>query len=266
MNPDRMKATGRVNRPSTISTPPISSIVPVKYMRPVGILSMNGRPAGKPKSLPVPCSRNASPAAMRSSERACGASHAVLSAETPERGRTLLMAVAFFELVEWLLTPDLSEELGGGLGDQLALVPRAVEFDLGRLALALPARDCGCAIRRTADDLVKRALPRVAIGQADDDQAEMEEVRDDRQERHLVAAMLRRSRGERAAHLSNQRAAQPQLAALLPETAHGRGHAAETCRRAHDDRVIVRQFFDLGDRRWLIELEVRGLGDLFGNI
>ena len=30
MKPDRMNATGRVNRPSTISAPPMSSIVPVK--------------------------------------------------------------------------------------------------------------------------------------------------------------------------------------------------------------------------------------------
>jgi hypothetical protein len=35
---------------------------------------------------------------MRSSERACGASHAVFSAEAVERGRTLLIVVTFCRL------------------------------------------------------------------------------------------------------------------------------------------------------------------------
>src|ERR1700729_609894 len=124
---------------------------------------MNGRPAGKPISLPVPCSRNASPAAMRSSERACGASHAVFSAETVERGRTLLIVIAFCGLVEWCgRAPGLSRELGGDLGDELALMPGAVEFDLARLALPLSARDGRCAVGRPADDLVQRHHARVA--------------------------------------------------------------------------------------------------------
>ncbi len=40
------------------------------------------------------------------------------------------------------------------------------------------------------------------------------------------------------------------------------GHAAEPGRRADDDRVVVRQILDLGDGRRLVELEMRGLGDL----
>ena len=58
----------------------------------------------------------------------------------------------------------------------------------------------------------------------------------------------------------------PQLAGLLPEAAHRRRHAAEPRRRADHDRVIVRQFLDLGDWSRLIELEVEGLGDLVGDV
>lgn len=55
-------------------------------------------------------------------------------------------------------------ELGGGLGDQLALMPRSIQLDLGRLALALRSSDSGRALRRAADDLVQRHLAGVAIG------------------------------------------------------------------------------------------------------
>src|ERR1700733_1233690 len=161
---------------------------------------MNGRPAGKPRSLPVPCSRKRSPVRMRSTESISGARN--IEPTIGSAGRETTSLISFTFQPKNALTPSTGK-LGGGLGDQLALMPGAVEFDLGRLALALPAGDCGCAIRRAADDLVERALPRVAVGQADDDEAEVQEVGDDREERRLIAAMLRRSRSERATHFSN---------------------------------------------------------------
>ena len=62
--------------------------------------------------------------------------------------------------------------------------------------------------------------------------------------------------------LPMQRAGRPERAGLLPESSHGGGHAAEPRRRADDDRVVVGKVLDLGDRRGLVELEMRGLGDL----
>src|ERR1700691_4699335 len=133
---------------------------------------------------------------------------------------------------------------------------RAVEFDLRRMALTLRAGDRRCAVRRAAHDFFKRALPSVAVGQADDDQAEVHEVGDDREKGRLVAAMLCRARSEGTAHLSYQSAGHPQLPRLLPEASHRRGHTAEASRRADDDRVIVRELLDLGDWSGLVGLEV----------
>jgi hypothetical protein len=56
------------------------------------------------------------------------------------------------------------------------------------------------------------------------------------------------------------------LASLLPEAAHRGGHATEPRRSADNDRVIVAKFGRRCDRGLLIELEVEGLGDFFGNI
>ena len=86
------------------------------------------------------------------------------------------------------------------------------------------------------------------------------------EERRLVAAVLRRAGGEGAAHLSNQGAAQPQSPGLLPEAAHRGGHAPEAGRRPDDDRVVIGEILDLGDRRGLVELEVGRLGDFFRHV
>ena len=53
-------------------------------------------------------------------------------------------------------------------------------------------------------------------------------------------------------------------AGLVPEVAHLGGHVAEAGRRAEDDRVVVGELVAARDRRRLVELEVRLLGDLLG--
>src|SRR5690242_13466606 len=113
-------------------------------------------------------------------------------------------------------------------------MPGAVEFDLRRLALPLRARDRCRAVGRAAHDFVERALPRVAVGQADNDQAEVQEVGDDGEKGCLVTAMLGRARGEGATYLSYQGSCHPQLTGLLPEAAHCRGHTAKARGRADD--------------------------------
>ena len=136
---------------------------------------------------------------------------------------------------------------------------------LGRLTLPLRAGDRRRAVRRSADDFVEGHLAGVAIGQTDDDHAEMHQVGDDGEEGRFVAAMLRRARGKGPSGLANQCSAHPQSARLLPEASHRRGHAAESRRRADYDRVVVRKLARRGDRRGLIKLEMRGLGDRLGD-
>ena len=87
-------------------------------------------------------------------------------------------------------------ELGRRLGDEFALMAGALEFNLARMPLALSAGDRRRAVGRAAHDLLERHLACVAVGQADDHQAEMQQVGDDREQRRLVAAMLARARGE----------------------------------------------------------------------
>src|SRR5277367_3995250 len=110
---------------------------------------MNGRPAGKPSSLPVPCSRKRSPVRMRNTESISGARN--IEPTIGSAGRETTSLIRFTFQPENALTPSTGE-LGGGLGDQLALMPRAVEFELGRLALTLSASDCSRAVRRAAHD------------------------------------------------------------------------------------------------------------------
>jgi hypothetical protein len=64
MSPARMNATGRVNKPSTISTPPTSSIIPLMPERYMGATPVEGE-TGKLKYFDVPCSRNSKPTMMR---------------------------------------------------------------------------------------------------------------------------------------------------------------------------------------------------------
>src|ERR1700722_6603271 len=183
MKPERMKGTGRVKRPIVIKKPPMSSKVPVAWGIPGGVWPINGRPAGKPSSLPVPCSRKRSPVSMRSTESISGARK--IEPTIGSAGRETASLISFTFQPENGLLPHpfrsaplwpSTKELGGGLGDQLTLMPRAVEFDFRRMALTLRAGNRRCAVGRATHDFVERALPRMAVGQAGDDQAEGSQV------------------------------------------------------------------------------------------
>src|SRR5262249_51530366 len=62
--PCRMNATGRVNNPSTMSTPPTSSIMPLMPESDMGATPVEGE-TGKLKYFDIPCSRNSRPTMMR---------------------------------------------------------------------------------------------------------------------------------------------------------------------------------------------------------
>jgi hypothetical protein len=98
-----------------------------------------------------------------------------------------------------------------------------------------------------------------AVVEADDHHAEVQQVGDDREQGGLLAAVLGGGRGEGPADLAVQRAARPQAAGLVEERRHLRGHAAKARAGADDDRVVVGQLVDGGDRGFLVELEVGAL-------
>src|ERR1700722_7686113 len=104
---------------------------------------------------------------MRSTESISGARNIEPTIGSAGRETTSLISFAFQP--ENALTPSTGE-LGCGLGDQLALMPGAVQFDLRRLALPLRAGDRCRTVGRAAHNFVERALPRMAVGQADNDQ------------------------------------------------------------------------------------------------
>src|SRR5258708_5509682 len=98
--------------------------------------------------------------------------------------------------------------------------PAIHQTDRAVLPVALAAGDRGGAVRAAADDLVERHLALMAVRQTDHGHAEMQQVRDDREQRRFLAAVLGRGRRERAADFAVQDAAHPQAAGLIEEARH----------------------------------------------
>src|SRR5262245_28386406 len=68
MKPDRMKATGRVNRPNRMRTPPTNSSTPAAPRRDTNCRLSKYATCGKPKNFAVPCCRNSNAIMMRSTD------------------------------------------------------------------------------------------------------------------------------------------------------------------------------------------------------
>src|SRR5262245_27197079 len=68
MKPDKTKATGRVNRPIRISTPPTNSSTPAAPRSDMNCRLSKYATCGKPKNFAVPCCKNSSAVMMRSTE------------------------------------------------------------------------------------------------------------------------------------------------------------------------------------------------------
>src|SRR5882757_6436935 len=131
-----------------------------------------------------------------------------------------------------------------------------------RLPLAAAARDRCRAIGCAAGYFIDGHLSLVAVGQADDQHAEMHQVGNDREEGGLVAAVLSRTGGEGGTDLADELAAGPVTSSLLPEIRHLRGDPAKAGRRAHDEGIVIGQISNSGHRCTLFELEVKCLGCL----
>src|SRR5437763_16500897 len=111
-------------------------------------------------------------------------------------------------------------QFDGGLRNDASLVARARELVRARLAPTVAAGDRGCTIGRTAGDLIELHLAGKAVVEADDRHAEMQQVGDDREQRGLLATMLRGRRGEGAPDLAMQRAFHPEATGLVEEVRH----------------------------------------------
>lgn len=70
----------------------------------------------------------------------------------------------------------------------------ALQLNGTRLALALASGNRRRTVRAAPDDLVQGHLALVAVGQANDNHAEMEKIRNDREQGDFLPSMLCRSR------------------------------------------------------------------------
>lgn len=80
------------------------------------------------------------------------------------------------------------------LGDHPALIARACEFVLARLAAAIAVGDGGCAVGRATSNLLDAHLACEAVIETHDRHAEVQKIGDDREQRGFLAAMLGRAR------------------------------------------------------------------------
>src|SRR5687768_12394523 len=87
---------------------------------------------------------------------------------------------------------SLAEQLQSSGGHTFSLVSRALELELTGLSTTVSAGDSRCTVRRPADDLCQCHLARMAIGQAHHHKTKVQQIRDDGEQRRLVAAVLRR--------------------------------------------------------------------------
>jgi hypothetical protein len=129
---------------------------------------------------------------------------------------------------------------GGGLRDEVALVPRGVELQLGWLALPLRASD-GCRpVGRSPDNFVESHLAGVA-NRAGPTMTMPKCTRLAMIENSVVSFPPCWVALEvKAAELSVQGATHPQRACLFPEAAHRQRHATETSGHAYCNRAIFR--------------------------
>jgi len=96
----------------------------------------------------------------------------------------------------------------------------------------------------------------MAAVEAGDDHSEMQEMRNDAEQRRLLTAMPCGRRGEYGTHLAVESATRPQATLLIRKGCHLRRDATETLARTDDDCITVGQIIDRGDRRRFIRLEV----------
>jgi hypothetical protein len=83
------------------------------------------------------------------------------------------------------------EQLGSDLRDELSLVTGTAQFERAGHALSRATSDGGGAVGTAAGDFIERHLPLIAVGQAHDGHAEVQQVGDDGKQRDFLTAMLR---------------------------------------------------------------------------
>src|SRR5882757_6574743 len=104
-----------------------------------------------------------------------------------------------------------------GLRDLATLVAGSLELVRGGQSRAITAGDRRGTVGRAAGNLVERHLSGMAVIEPHNHHAEVQKISDDREQRHLLAAVLRGARGKCAADLAVQRSARPKSSGLVEE-------------------------------------------------
>src|SRR6266403_586438 len=75
--------------------------------------------------------------------------------------------------------------------------------------------------------------------------------------------VLRGCRRKDGRNFADQLSAEPEASGLIEEVFHLGGHVSESCRGSDDDRIVIDEFVRRGEGRFLIELEMAWLRNIF---
>src|SRR5579875_2572383 len=150
-----------------------------------------------------------------------------------------------------------AEQTLGDLGHVLALKFDNPQLIGGNRAAAIAPGNRPAAVRRAAGHFIDHRQSLLRIGDPNDNHAMMQKRDVERQNRAFLPAVLRGGRGEHAAELANQLALCPKWPRLVEKVAHLRRHVSESGRRAENNGVVIRKFFDSSNRCRLIQLGAR---------
>ena len=150
-----------------------------------------------------------------------------------------------------------AEQTLGDLGHVLALKFDNRKLIGGDRAAAIAPGNRPAAVRGTAGHFIDHRQSLLRIGDPNDNHAMMQKRDVERQNRAFLPAVLRGGRGEHAAEFANQLALCPKWPRLVEKVAHLRRHVSESGRRAENNGVVIRKFFDSSNRCRLIQLGAR---------
>ena len=101
-----------------------------------------------------------------------------------------------------------------------------------------------------------------AVGQANHNHSEVQQVGDDGEQCRFLAAVLGCGRAECTTDFSMQCAFRPQTATLIEERGHLRNHPSKAGGSADDDGIVVGQLIYLRNGGFLVGLVMRSLCDV----
>src|SRR5258706_8172666 len=153
------------------------------------------------------------------------------------KGRGSSILRRYDVLAPWFVEPDhkwvrhngvtagearakLAMQLVCGLRNLATVVAGSLELVRGRQPRAIASSDRRGTVGRTAGNLAKRHLPSMAVIEPDNHHPEVQEIGNHRKQCRLLAAMLRSSRGKRAADFTVQCSTRPKPTGLIQKICH----------------------------------------------